>query len=523
MVVGTPGSEPGHTTEAGSLEQVRENVGHETRPDSEATGKVLEQEQEGVQQEQEGMQVDILLADTDKGGLDARLNRGEEERDEKRGHESPRGDASGEIGGGRAAAMGRDLGDMMAEVGRDVPVDGGGDSVSRVNASMMAHTEEILAQEHKNSPQADEVSPDAAKSTVWQQAPMPAPQPSSTATAREQPSVAAKGQASPLPRDVEVKNMGQNKTVRQMPATPLREGRGGGVQAHGRGTPSPVSSLSVASRTSTPVKTPLKHTSLLKPATPKAAAAAAAAALETAKEEEEARPASVRAMEETVRDSLAQVERHSNGIRMATIGFVSATGPLEQAIMEWHLRHERQVDGLEDKIRSLEARLSEKMGAGDAEESESREGEREEDKDGVRQQLRKAEIVVDEMRHELGQSRDKLAFLQGLVDNKDKLIARLQHLVDTRASNPDSGEGDSVERGRTMSESSKPAASPGAQAAASTASGNPNEVVEMLTKQCRVLEAQLLERDAHIQSSKSTIAELEAAGFAPVLPCMHSS
>ena len=228
----------------------------------------------------------------------------------------------------------------------------------------------------------------------------------------------------------------------------------------------------------------------------------------------------MRAMEETVRDSLAQVERHSNGIRMATIGFVSATGPLEQAIMEWHLRHERQVDGLEDKIRSLEARLSEKMGAGDAEESESREGDREEDKDGVRQQLRKAEIVVDEMRNELSQSRDKLAFLQGLVDNKDKLIAQLQDRVDTRASNPDSREGDGVERGRTVSESSKPATSLGAQAAAS---GDPNEVVEMLTKQCRVLEAQLLERDAHIQTSKSTIAELEAAGFTPVLPCMHSS
>ena len=55
----------------------------------------------------------------------------EEEREEKRGHESPRGDASGEIGGGKAAAMGRDLGDMMAEVGRDVPVDGGGDARAR--------------------------------------------------------------------------------------------------------------------------------------------------------------------------------------------------------------------------------------------------------------------------------------------------------------------------------------------------------------------------------------------------------
>ena len=174
-----------------------------------------------------------------------------------------------------------------------------------------------------------------------------------------------------------------------------------------------------------PSKTPIRAGTPLKAGTPKAAAAASAAAIKEAKRDEANRPASVRAMEETVRDSTSVLDRQCSGsrlrlspplpslppsllhallpllspislfslslllqhtydpglghtctialsqnrnfgigggagIRMATIQYVSAMSPLEAAIKQWDASYRREIEGLQAKIRSLEAQVEKK-------------------------------------------------------------------------------------------------------------------------------------------------------------------
>ena len=48
------------------------------------------------------------------------------------------------------------------------------------------------------------------------------------------------------------------------------------------------------------------------------------------------------------------------GIRMAAIQYVSAMTPLEMAIKEWDASYQREIEGLQAKIRLLEHQLAEK-------------------------------------------------------------------------------------------------------------------------------------------------------------------
>ena len=43
----------------------------------------------------------------------------------------------------------------------------------------------------------------------------------------------------------------------------------------------------------------------------------------------------------------------------ATLAYVSAMQPLEKALLEWHLHHEREVEGLHAKIQALETLVRE--------------------------------------------------------------------------------------------------------------------------------------------------------------------